>query len=250
MEVQLDRDAFASELVRRLGEAADPAMLATLHHDIYLAIACAAGDPAASAACERLCGLELAAATHRLRATPTQADDLRSELRRLMFTGDGDRLAGIAGYTGRGDLRGYIRVIAARALSKHMRRERREIGIDDELLDAFGTAVDPDVAFLRDHYRADVDAVVRAAIPELAERSRAVLRYHLLDGWSIDQIGSLYGVHRATAARWLTNAREELGARIRAGLAERLEIGESQVDSIVALVTSRIELSLERLLGD
>ena len=72
----------------------------------------------------------------------------------------------------------------------------------------------------------------------------------MLDGWSIDQIGSLYGVHRATAARWLTNAREELGARIRAGLAERLEIGESQVDSIVALVTSRIELSLERLLGD
>jgi RNA polymerase sigma-70 factor (ECF subfamily) len=249
-EVELDRAAFATELARRLGVAAEPATIASLHHDVYLAIACAAGDPVASVACERLCELELAVATQRLRATPTQADDLRSELRRLMFTGDDARLAGIAGYTGRGDLRGYIRVIAARALAKHMRRERREMGLDDELLDAFGAAVDPDVAFLRDHYRADVDAVVRAAIPELPDRSRAVLRYHLLDGWSIDQIGALYGVHRATAARWLTNAREELGTRIRAGLAERLAIGESQVDSIVALVTSRIELSLERLLGD
>jgi RNA polymerase sigma-70 factor (ECF subfamily) len=141
-----------------------------------------------------------------------------------------------------------VRVIAARTLARRIQRERREVALEDEMIDVLTPAIDPAVAFLREHYRPEVDAAFRAAIATLADRSRAVLRYHLIDGWSIDQIGALYRVHRATAARWLTAARDELGARIRLGLAERLAIPESQVDSIVALVTSRIEISLERLL--
>lgn len=240
---------FATALARRLGAAATPALLALLHHDAYLAIACADGDPAAVAACEELCAREVAFAAARLRATPTQADDLRSELRRLVFASDDGRTAAILAYTGRGDLRGYLRVVAARTLARRMRRDRQAEALDDDLLDALAPAIDPEVAFLREQYRADVDAVFRAAIPLLPERSRAVLRYHLLDGWSIDQIGTLYGVHRATAARWLTQARDALGAQIRVGLAARLAISESQVDSIVALVTSGIEVSLDRLLA-
>ncbi len=54
---------------------------------------------------------------------------------------------------------------------------------------------------------------------------------------------------RATAARWLTAARDALGANIRRELSEQLEIPENQVDSIVALVTSRVVVSLERLLS-
>jgi len=248
-EVRVEAVRFASDLARRLGVTASPAMLAGLHHDVYLAIACADGDPAAIAACDQLCARELELAASRLRATPTQADDLRSELRRLLFTDDDGRAAAVVAYTGRGDLRGYARVIAARTLARRMRRDRQEVALDDEMIDVLTPAIDPEVGFLREQYRADVDAVFRAAIPLLPERSRAVLRYHLLDGWSIDQIGALYGVHRATAARWLTSAREELGTRIRAGLAERLAISESQVDSIVALVTSRIEISLDKLLA-
>jgi RNA polymerase sigma-70 factor (ECF subfamily) len=75
------------------------------------------------------------------------------------------------------------------------------------------------------------------------------LRFHLLDGWSIDQIGERYGVHRATAARWVGAAREKLGEDLRKRLAERLAIPASQVSSIVALVTSAIEVSLDRLLA-
>jgi RNA polymerase sigma-70 factor, ECF subfamily len=60
----------------------------------------------------------------------------------------------------------------------------------------------------------------------------------------------LYGVHRATAARWVNAAREELGEAIRAQIAQRLTISVGQVDSIVRLVQSRIDVSLERLLGD
>jgi RNA polymerase sigma-70 factor (ECF subfamily) len=242
-------ERFASELVRRLGTDVTPLVLASIHHDVYLAIAAADGDPTAVAACDELCARELDLATSRLRATPTQADDVRSELRRLLFTSDEGRTASVVAFTGRGDLRGFARVIAARTLAKRMRLDRREVELEDEMIDVLTPAIDPEVAFLREQYRSDVDIVFRGAIATLPERSRAVLRYHLLDGWSIDEIGALYHVHRATAARWVTSAREALGAQIRTALSERLAIPESQVDSIVALVTSRIEVSLDRLLA-
>ena len=37
-----------------------------------------------------------------------------------------------------------------------------------------------------------------SALGELPARERTLLRYQLIDGWSIDQVGKLYGVHRAT----------------------------------------------------
>lgn len=226
-----------------------PAVIATLHHDVYLAIAAAAGDEAAAKACDEIAAREVAFAARRLRATDTQAADVQSDVRRLLFSSEDTRGAAITTFTGRGDLRGYLRVVAARALSRRIQRDRREVELGDELPDAFGPALDPDVVMLREHYRADVDAAFRSALTALSSRSRAVLRYHLLDGWSIDQIGERYGVHRSSAARWVTAAHAELGAGIRSTLAARLNIPESQVDSIVALVTSRVEASIERLLG-
>jgi RNA polymerase sigma-70 factor, ECF subfamily len=238
----------ADDVMARHGDGATPAAIDALHHDVIIAAAAVAGDARAVAVVEALCTLEVAFAAGRLRATATQADDVRSEVRRLVFTHDGERPAALAAYTGRGDFRGYVRVMAARALARRKQRDKREEAIEDDVLEKLGSSIDPEVAMLRERYRPDVDAAFRAALSELSERGRAVLRYSLLDGWSIDRIGESYGVHRATAARWLEAAREELGRGIRAHLAERLTIGESQVDSIVALVTSRIEVSLDKLL--
>ena len=39
-----------------------------------------------------------------------------------------------------------------------------------------------------------------------------------------ERIGALYGIHRATAARWIAAAREELGGAIRAELDRLLGI--------------------------
>jgi RNA polymerase sigma-70 factor, ECF subfamily len=76
-----------------------------------------------------------------------------------------------------------------------------------------------------------------------------LLRYSVIDGWNVDRIAELYGVHRATAARRVAAAREQLGESIRAELAARLEISTDEVDSIVRLVQSRVDVSLARLLG-
>lgn len=250
-DIRVTEERLAAELERRLGADATPETLAKLHADIYLAIAAADGNEAAAGVCDRIASREVDFAAAKLRASSAAADDVRSELRRLIFTSDGDRPAAITTFTGRGDLRGYARVIVARALARRMQRDRREEQLDD-LGDDLAAAIaplDPEVALLRERYRGDVDAAFRAALAKLTDRARAVLRYHLLDRWSIDQIGERYGVHRSSAARWVTAAHAELGAGLRAELASRLAISESQVDSIVALVTSCIEVSLDRLLA-
>ncbi len=242
-------EVFARELARRHADAAELTTVADLHHDINLAIAATAGDPRAVAACELAGARAVEFAARRLGAAPSQADEARSLLREQLFTTTDTRAAAIATFSGRGDLQGYLRVVVARILARLLRRDRREVSLDDEVADAFAPMVDPEVALLRERYRPAVDAALRAGLAALDERNRALLRYHLIDRWTIDQLGERYNIHRATAARWLTAARDALGANIRRELSEQLEIPENQVDSIVALVTSRVVVSLERLLS-
>jgi RNA polymerase sigma-70 factor, ECF subfamily len=247
--VTLER--FASELARRLGAGATTEQLVrTRAADVYLAIACTAGDAGAIAEFERAYLREVDIAGTKLRATPDQTAEVKAHLRRILFVDEPGRPAAAGEFSGRGDLRGYVRVMATRDLIRAINRGRRELQFeDDEILDRLATHDDPELSILRAQYRGTVDEALRAALSGLEDRSRALLRYQVVDGWTVDQVGQLYGVHRATAARWLAAAREKLGERIRSELASRLEISEDEVASIVRLVQSRVDVSLDRLLG-
>lgn len=252
--IEVAPERFARELGRRTaghveGDVATAALEVLHGGDVYLAIACCDGDSAAITQLDELVGRELRHAASKLRATPDQTAEVHAELRRILLVDDADRAAALRDYAGRGDLRGYLRVSATRALIRAINRGRREIAIDDgEVFDRMLPLDDPELSILRAQYRETVDAALRAALSALDARSRALLRYQLIDGWSIDQVGKLYGVHRATAARWLADARTLLGNTIRSELASRLQIAASEVDSIVRLVQSRVDMSLDRLL--
>ncbi|HEX3766289.1 MAG TPA: helix-turn-helix domain-containing protein [Kofleriaceae bacterium] len=253
-DLTVDPARFAAELARRLaahtgGSVAVTALEALHGGDVYLAIACIDGDAAAIAQLDELAGRELRHAASKLRASPDQAAEVHAELRRILLVDDVERGAALRDYAGRGDLRGYLRVSATRALIRAINRGRREVAVDDgAVFDRMLPIDDPELSILRAQYRGPVDAALRAALAGLDARARALLRYQLLDGWSIDQVGKLYGVHRATAARWLADARAALGDAIRSELAVRLRIAASEVDSIVRLVQSRVDMSLDRLL--
>lgn len=250
-DLAVDAVTFAAELARRLGPAASLEQLARVRADhVHIAIACAAGDPLAIRRFEDDFLEEVDATARRLRARPDQADEVRGDLRRILFVSEPGRPAALREFSGRGDLRSYLRVMATRELVRVINKGRREVGVTDEaFLDMLSPASDPELGYLRERYRADVDAAMRAALAALADQPRALLRYSLVDGWTVDRIGALYGIHRATAARRVAAAREELGGAIRAELAARLAISVDEVDSIVRLVQSRIDVSLERLLG-
>ena len=69
-----------------------------------------------------------------------------------------------------------------------------------------------------------------------------------LGGLNIERIGVCYGVHRATVARSIGDARERLLADTRTRLAGNLALEESEVDSLVGLLRSQVEVSLMKYL--
>ncbi|MEO8704778.1 MAG: hypothetical protein ABI867_32275 [Kofleriaceae bacterium] len=241
---------FAAEVARRLGPDATPARLEALRApDVYLAIACGDGDEAAIAACVALIAKEVAVAASKTSATPTQAADVAANLRRVLFVDEPPRPAAVREFSGRGDLKSYVRVMAIRDLIRAVAAGRREIPTETEaLLEQIVPIHDPELSFLRAQYTDVVDAAVRAAIASLDDRGRALLRYQLVERWNVDQVGRAYNVHRATAARWIAAVRSELGDKIRVELAARLKIPIGEVDSIVKLVRSRVDVSLDRVL--
>ncbi|HUJ59825.1 MAG TPA: hypothetical protein VLX92_15080 [Kofleriaceae bacterium] len=246
VDVTLER--FASELRRRLGDDLTAAVVPTLcTGDLYLAIACMDGSDRAAAALERDHFSEVDHAARKLRATDDQAKDIRGTLHRLLFTSEPERRAGLAEYTGRGNLRGYLRVIATRELIKVINRARKEVAIEP-VLERLEVERAPELSVLRARHGADIQASLRAALDALGERDRALLRYSLVDGLNVDRIGELYGVHRATAARWIAAARDALADHVRGEVAARLAIDKREVDSLIELVRSRIDVSLERIL--
>lgn len=239
---------FSEELIRRLGPKFDPARLPVIcTNDVYLAIACLDGDSTAISYLERDVFSEIDIAARKLRASPDQAAEVRGHLRRILFTAEPNRGAALVDYKGQGNLRGYIRVIASRELIRAVNRGRKEEPIEP-LLEKLDISRAPEIALLKQRYGPDIAAALRASIEALDERPRAVLRYSLIAGWSVDKIGELYGVHRATAARWVNAAREELGEQLRREVATRLSIPAEEVDSIVRLVHSQIDVSLARIL--
>ncbi len=247
-DVAVELARFDAELRRRLGPELSVEELAKIvTTDVYLAIACTDGDSRAAAHLEREHFAEVDIAARKLRATDDQAAEMRGHLRGILFTSDGERRAALAEFTGRGDLRGYFKVIATRELIRVINRGRKELPIEP-MLDRLEIDRAPELSLLRARHGADIAVALRTALAALPERERALLRYSLVDGWTVDQIGEAYGVHRATAARWAAAARDSLGERIRAEVAARLAIDQGDVDSLIALVRSRIDVSLERIL--
>jgi RNA polymerase sigma-70 factor (ECF subfamily) len=68
-----------------------------------------------------------------------------------------------------------------------------------------------------------------------------------VDGLTIDEIGALYRVHRATAARWLARAQVGLTKEIRAALIRTLNLQPAELRSVLRLIRSGLQVSLRSL---
>ena len=80
-------------------------------------------------------------------------------------------------------------------------------------------------------------------------RERNLLKQSVLFGATVDDLGALYKVHRATAARWIAAAREHLVEETRQRMIAHLRIGPAEYDSILELIHSQLDVSVSRVLG-
>ncbi len=240
-------ERFVRWVAARLGAPDPAAIAAACSADLNLALACAEGDRRALGDFEAtLDAIRLAIAT--LGAGPADVEEVLQRLRVQMLVGD---RPGISAYGGRGELRAWLRVVAVREAVRVLAERGRSQTIDDtRLLEAMLPEIDAEREVIGSELRAVFRAAFEEAIRSLAPRDRLVLRQHGVDDLSIDQIGAVHGVHRATAARWIERARVELAVATERALQRRLGSTPDEVRSLMRLIASRMDASVHRLLAD
>jgi RNA polymerase sigma-70 factor (ECF subfamily) len=210
--------------------------------DVELARACARGDVAAIGRLQAEHGPAVGAALRHHGVPAHVVDEVLAEVWTGLLLGDAARAPRIAGYVGRGSLRAWLRTIAVRTALRHLRARGAHAGDDDLLASVADARPDPELALLRARYQPEVRAALAAALARVPRRVRTLLRQHHLDGLSIDRLAPLHRVHRATVARWLAHAHEQLLADVHTGLRARLGpcLGDDELDSLVRLVRSQV----------
>jgi len=249
-EVRIDPAQLVEFIAQRLAGPDLVAALATAPAaDLVLAAACTAQEPTAHAAFDAVL-TEVDAAGASTRSPQDLIDDVKQLLRvQLLVPRDG-KPPGIAGYRGKGPLRGWVRITATRELIRHQRKRAREAPSERPLDEALADAGDPLLSQLKAEYRTEFATALREAIGELDAEDRTLLRQQIVDQLSIDEIGAAFGVHRATAARWLQRARGALVAATRGRLASRLKVPVDEIDSVIRLVQSQLDASVIRYLRE
>jgi RNA polymerase sigma-70 factor (ECF subfamily) len=244
-DVALDDDAFLAHLARCLPEAPDLESIAMT--DLYLACGCMHNDPRALAHFDR----ELLGSIgtgwsdgHRL---ADFADEVRQALRVRLLVGVDGEPPRIASYAGRGALATWVRIAATRLAINLRQRDQRYTGEpDDDALSLRGTELDPELEYLKTRYAAELTEALRATLRALPSRGASILRLHYQERMTVDAIGTMYRVSGRTVQRWLAEARETILDETRRLLRERVGLADSQLDSLIALVRSRLDISIYR----
>ncbi|HEU5059474.1 MAG TPA: sigma factor-like helix-turn-helix DNA-binding protein [Kofleriaceae bacterium] len=249
--VDVALEPFAAFIERHLAPLADPDQVlpSLFAADLYLACACAAGDRAALKTFEDQVLPQADAALRRVDPSPTFADEVRQILRQKLFVGDGESAPKIGDYAGRGPLATWVRVAAVRTALNLRGSGRREMPMTSSQVAALAPAVDDaGLKYLKGRFADEFEASLARACGQLSERDRTILRLRYADDLNIDQIGALYGVHRATVARWIGRIRDEVYEGTRKDLIGRLKLDDSDFEALLRLAHSQIDVSLSAVL--
>ena len=244
--IGLAPDVFASFLAERVESDGDDLAV----HDLYLACACCQRDEAAVREFAETFSTDIDKVASRASAPGISAEDARQMLLERILVGSDRSPPKIGSYKGKGSLRSWVRVTAVRLLIDIFRGggSGRERTVEQSILEEIADSSDPEVAYFKKHYRDQFRAAFEEAARALSSRDRNQLRHLFVDRLTIDQLAALYGIHRSTAARRLAAARTALLDGTRRHLVER--VGGSEVDSIMGLIQSRLELSVQRIFAE
>jgi len=251
---ELDDAIDDLEVVATLaGRAPDREVIAYLDRchpgELALALAASRAHPAAIARLERDHRGVIDAMCWRFASAVHSAADLRQILREKLFVAPPGMRPKLAEYAGQGQLDSWLRITAVRVfLDLGRRKDRaRETPTADGVL----TMPDPgdlSLEVIKAEYRAAVGQAMRDAATALEPADRHLLHQHYVAGLSIDQLGVALGIHRATAARRVVRAREALVGETRALLVTRLQLSDEELDEVIGMVLSRLDVSIPKLL--
>ena len=237
--VEVEPAAFARYLERLAPGAVQSA-------DLFLAFACGRADPRALTYFDQQFLSKIPAAVAAVDPSRAFADEVIQTLRTRMLAGPQPQ---ITTYRGSGSLLGWVLVTASRLAIDLFRERRKWVSLsqsEDAVLESLAAPDDPELNLLRERHGAALRDAIRAAFESINSRERAVLKLHVIDHAGIDEVARLYGIHRATAARWIQAIKATLRERTRARLSTVLALDGSEATSLIRTLMSEADVSLQR----
>ncbi|HWB80158.1 MAG TPA: sigma-70 family RNA polymerase sigma factor [Nannocystaceae bacterium] len=243
--LSIDTDTLAQHVLRLWPEGTPQ----SLHADLVLACACTLGHDAALRRFERQYVPIAAAAIAKVDARPDFVQETVQRLRQRLLVADEDGPPRIAEYAGRGALGGWVRIAAVRSALNALRGggpNRRDVESVGPLEDV---APSHELRELVARYRDTCNTALRDAIASLTAEQRNLLRLHHVDGLTVDELAPLYGVHRATVARRIARAREDVLEATKRLLEARVGASRREIDSLLGVLVDEFELTMDRLIA-
>jgi RNA polymerase sigma-70 factor (ECF subfamily) len=214
--------------------------------DLYLCCACVHQDPVAFSVFEREAEDTVRGAIARVNRDSEFVRETLQEFWKKLLVGSDAR---VRAYRAQGPLQAWLRIAAARLALDRNRAAKvvavRETDLGECLAEqVFG----PESTLTRARFHVPFTEALRRAVTGLSQKERNVLRMHLAGRCSIDQIGRAYNVHRATAARWLEQAKSKILQAVRDELAlVGPPLTDSEFQSVARVVGGELELGMSML---
>ena len=248
--LKISNEVFLRHVAERMSpEDGAAAALRALHgSDLFLTCGCAHGDSPSIAALEQQFLVPIANHVTRSGGNHLPQADVLQELRTRLLVAPVGGAARIASYNGRGPLAGWIRVAAARLAVDMLRAQKPDSVRRDDYVDIVAPIDDPELGFVKKRYRREFTDAFRETLAALSVRDANVLRLHYLEGVSARSIGAIYGVTPRSVQQWIAGARRTILRRTRRLLADRLRLSSGQLDALMSLVQSQLDLSLHKFL--
>jgi RNA polymerase sigma-70 factor (ECF subfamily) len=210
----------------------------------YLVAACLAGRRGAALALERDYISKLAGRVRKVCRNSDLADDALQILREKVLLPPEPKLAS---YENRGHLAAWLTIVAVRTALDVARRTQhgtlRMTPLDDDLV---AHALSPESQCSTREFDLALRQAMRDAVRRLPDKQRFALKMQVVAGWSIDQIGRALSTHRATAARWLVDARTRMEQDVRSSLVQGLGLRAAEVDAALGAMRSRLDVRVSQ----
>lgn len=177
------------------------------------------------------------------------ADELIHELFVDLLTGQNGRAPRLEQYSGRGPLRVWLRMaVTRRALNTRRRKAPHSANPIDALAEQRALDDDPELAVMRRTYRHEMSEIFAAVIADTPQDERTLLRLHYGEGSTLNELAILYQTSRSALHRRLQATRSRLLERIAELVGQRLNLTESDRQSMMRLFGSDLRDSLGKLL--
>lgn len=208
--------------------------------DLYLACACALGDPAAPALFDRIYLTRIRPLIGAGMPTGDDLAELRQQLRIKLLVGAN---AKIGQYRGQGSLLSWVRACATRTALNFKRGRFHRASLEEMPIESLASqAPNPEHLLTAVQSRHALSKALTHCIVALTDKEKLLLQMFFVDGHSMERMASTFGVHRATIARWIAALRSRILDSVCQSVSTPLQANRAEVLSSMGLSHCEIDI--------